>query len=68
MSIRTHGPESFTVAGMARENKKPRGIRVTDSVWEAAKAEADRRGEFLNAAIDRFLVDYANGADNRARR
>lgn len=53
----------YTVDHMSRPTKKSRGIRVTDAVWDAAMAEAKERGEFLNEAIDRFLVHYANGGD-----
>jgi hypothetical protein len=37
----------------------PRSIRVPDDVWEAAKTEAERRGETVTDAILRFLRRYA---------
>lgn len=39
----------------------PRSIRVPDDTWNAAKEEADRRGETVTAAILRFLEKYAKG-------
>ena len=53
----------YTMNPMSRPTKKSRGIRVIDVVWDGAKAEADRRGEYLNEAIDRFLIAYAQGGD-----
>ncbi|GAA4428751.1 hypothetical protein GCM10023169_30230 [Georgenia halophila] len=36
-----------------------RSIRVPEYIWQAAKEEAERRGESLNAAIVRLLAAYA---------
>ncbi len=38
----------------------PRSVRVPDEVWEAAKAEAERRGESVTDAILRFLRRYGH--------
>lgn len=38
-----------------------RTVRIPDDVWDAAKAEAERRGETLTAAILRFLTRYGRG-------
>lgn len=35
-----------------------RAVRVPAEVWEAAKAEAARRGESVSAAVVRFLREY----------
>lgn len=43
-----------------------RTIRVPDALWEAAQAEAERRGEDVSEAIRRFLVTYvADGSEGR---
>lgn len=52
-----------TLSSMPRETKKPRSVRATDTVWNNAAAEAERRGEYLSEAIDRFLIAYAEGGD-----
>lgn len=36
-----------------------RSVRVPDEVWEAAKAEAERRGETVSGVIVRYLRRYA---------
>lgn len=36
----------------------PRTIRVPDAVWKAARAEAERRGESVSDAVNRFLRRY----------
>lgn len=38
---------------------KTRGVKVSDAVWEAAQAAADRRGEVLSEEIRKFLERYA---------
>jgi hypothetical protein len=44
---------------MPRATHTPiRGVRVPDDVWEAAKAEAARRGETVTDAVLRALVRY----------
>lgn len=35
-----------------------RSFRVDDETWDAAKAEADRRGETVTDALRRALVRY----------
>lgn len=37
---------------------KPRSVRVPDDVWQAAQAEAKRRGESVTDAIVRALRRY----------
>jgi hypothetical protein len=37
---------------------KTRSIRVPDELWDAAKAEAEKRGETVTAAIVRSLHRY----------
>ncbi len=37
----------------------PRSVRVPDELWDAAKREAERRGETVTDAIVRFLKRYA---------
>lgn len=44
-----------------------RSLRSPDDVWESAKAEAERRGETLTAAINDFLIEYAQGTHEEAR-
>ena len=46
---------------MKSSHTPPRSIRVPDAVWDAAKAEAERRGETLSAAVVRFLRRYSAG-------
>ena len=36
----------------------PRSVRVPDDVWQAAKAEAERRGETVTDAVVRALRRY----------
>ena len=43
---------------MKATHTPPRSIRVSDEVWEAAKKEAERRGETVTEAIVRFLRRY----------
>lgn len=43
---------------MARPHTPMRSVRVPDDVWEAARAEAERRGETVSSAIVRFLRRY----------
>lgn len=40
---------------------KPRSLRVSDDVWQAAKDEAERRGETVTDAVVRFLRRYGSG-------
>lgn len=40
-----------------------RSVRVPDEVWEAAKLEAEARGETVSEAVVRFLRRY--GASRR---
>ena len=42
-------------------NTPARSIRVPDEVWQAALAEAARRGESVSEAVVRFLRRYAKG-------
>lgn len=44
---------------MKATHTPPRSVRVPDEVWQAAKAEAERRGETVSDAIVRFLARYA---------
>lgn len=46
--------------GAARDWTTPRAVRIPDDVWDAAKAEAERRGETVSAAILRFLRRYGS--------
>lgn len=53
-----------TLVRMARPVKKQRAFRATDEIYDAAMAEAERRGEYLSEAIVRFLEQYAAGTDS----
>ena len=44
---------------MKDTHTKPRSMRIPDDVWEAAKAEAERRGETVTDAVLRFLRRYS---------
>ncbi|ROR97814.1 hypothetical protein EDD28_2423 [Salana multivorans] len=44
---------------MRTTHTPPRSIRVPDEVWDAAKAEAERRGETVTDAVLRFLRRYS---------
>jgi hypothetical protein len=55
-----------TMTPMPREPKKPRAYRCDDATYDAAMAEADRRGEYLSEALIQFLKDYAARKDARA--
>lgn len=48
---------------MNPRHTKPRSVRVPDEIWDAAKAEAARRGETVTDALLRFLRRY--GKDSR---
>jgi hypothetical protein len=39
---------------------KNRVVRVTDDIWEAAKAAAAERGETVSDVVRRALIDYAD--------
>lgn len=41
-----------------RSATRTRPVRVSDELWEAAKAKAAENGENLSDAIRRFLADY----------
>ena len=44
---------------MSRPGPTPlRSVRVPDDVWQAAKAEAERRGETVTDAVVRSLRRY----------
>lgn len=43
---------------MNPKHTPPRSIRVPDAVWQAAKDEAERRGETVTDAVVRFLRRY----------
>ena len=45
---------------MKPKHTPPRSIRVPDDVWNAAKAEAERRGETVSDVVVRFLRRYGN--------
>ncbi|KQY58327.1 hypothetical protein ASD11_01280 [Aeromicrobium sp. Root495] len=56
-----------TLFGMApRAPKKARSFRCDDATYDAAMAEAERRGEYLSEAMVQFLKDYAAHEDARA--
>lgn len=38
----------------------PRSIRVPEHIWQAAKVEAEKRGETVSEAVVRFLKRYGN--------
>ncbi|HEY9417584.1 MAG TPA: hypothetical protein VIQ30_22730 [Pseudonocardia sp.] len=46
---------------------KNRGIRVTDEVWDAAKAAAHENGEYLSEAITAFLIKYVADSERKQR-
>jgi antitoxin component of RelBE/YafQ-DinJ toxin-antitoxin module len=41
-----------------REGVKPRSIKVSDDLWERAKARADEKGETVSEAVRKFLERY----------
>jgi hypothetical protein len=43
---------------MSRAPRKPRSVKVEDSLWDAAKAKADERGEVLSEVIRDALKRY----------
>ena len=46
----------------AEDWTKVRTVRVPSDIWEAAKAEAERRDETVSAAVVRFLRRYGKGS------
>lgn len=54
----TSCPYTGSLALMKDTHTPCRSIRVPDRVWEKAKAEAERRGETVTDAINRFLERY----------
>ena len=38
---------------------KPRALRVSDALWQAAQDAADARGEILSEELRKFLERYA---------
>lgn len=56
-------PQSPAQAAASARRRKPhtpqRSIRVPDDVWEAARAEAESRGETVTDVIVRALKRYA---------
>ena len=47
---------------MTREPIKAKSVRVPDVLWDAAKAKADQRGEYLSEVIRRALERYVKRA------
>ena len=43
---------------MKSTHTPPRSMRIPPDVWEAAKVEAERRGETVTDAVVRFLRRY----------
>lgn len=43
---------------MKTTHTPPRSVRVPTDVWQAAKNEAERRGETVTDAVVRFLARY----------
>lgn len=43
---------------MKSTHTPPRSMRVPDAIWQAAKDEAERRGETVTDAVVRFLARY----------
>ena len=52
---------------MRATHTPPRSVRVPDDVWEAAKAEAARRGETVTDAVVRFLRRYGRPSSSPPR-
>lgn len=42
-----------------RRDVKPRSIKVSDDLWEAAKKRADEKGETISHVVRRALERYA---------
>lgn len=43
---------------MSRPVKRPRSVKVSDELWQAAQATADERGEVLSEVIRAALERY----------
>lgn len=43
---------------MSREPRRPRSVKVEKSLWDAAMAKADERGEVLSEVIREALRSY----------
>lgn len=43
---------------MTRPPRRPRSVKVEDSLWDEAKAKADERGEVLSEVIRDALKRY----------
>lgn len=44
---------------MPKEPMKARPIRVSDTLWSAAKKRADEKGETVSEAVRKFLERYS---------
>jgi antitoxin component of RelBE/YafQ-DinJ toxin-antitoxin module len=44
---------------MPKDPMKNRVVRVSDRIWDAAKARADERGESISDAVRKFLERYS---------
>ncbi len=64
-----YGPASEVSdsSGYPMTNTTVRGVRVPDELWEAAQAEAERRGEALSEAIRRALTRYVRTGQHATR-
>jgi len=43
---------------MTREPMKPKSVRISQTLWDAAQAKADERGEYLSEVIREALERY----------
>ncbi|PSK95756.1 hypothetical protein CLV30_1288 [Haloactinopolyspora alba] len=50
-----------------RPTARTRGIRVTDELWDKAKAHAHERGEYLADVINESLERYVAKAEKEAK-
>lgn len=50
---------------MTRPPRPQRSIRVEDSLWFAAQAAADERGEVLSEEIRKFLLEYVAKGESK---
>jgi hypothetical protein len=45
---------------MSREPMKPKSVRISQALWDAAQAKADERGEYLSEVIRKALERYVS--------
>ena len=64
----TTGRRAAIMSAVPRKPMRPRSIKVSDDLWEAATKAADANDEALSEAVRRFLEKYARDYYRKGKR